>query len=277
LRELRRKYGDTLADVRAFHTEASLRLAELESHGERAAAAEAARSGAVALLGVAAGKVRAARAAAAPGLGREVAARLGSLAMGGATFSVAVGDEPPGDDVRFLLAANRGEGAQALAKAASGGELARVMLALRLALIDGGAGRDGRTLVFDEVDAGIGGEAALAVGAALADLGSEAQVLVVTHLPQVAAFADHQVAVAKHERGGRTIATAAALDDAARVVELSRMLSGQPESATARGHAEELLATARALDRESHRCRHRARHRPCRSPHQGPHPPVAPR
>ena len=119
------------------------------------------------------------------------------------------------------------------------------MLALRLALTSKAGTHDGRTLVFDEVDAGIGGEAALAVGHALADLGLAAQVLVVTHLPQVAAFADHQIAVAKVEEGGRTVSSAIALDDAARVVELSRMLSGQPESKAARGHAEELLAVAR--------------------------------
>jgi DNA repair protein RecN (Recombination protein N) len=104
--------------------------------------------------------------------------------------------------------------------------------------------------VFDEVDAGIGGEAALAVGRALGDLGhggpdGSSQVLVVTHLPQVAAFADHQIAVAKTEVDGRTISSARTLDDAERVVELSRMLSGQPGSAAARGHAEELLAVAR--------------------------------
>jgi DNA repair protein RecN (Recombination protein N) len=99
--------------------------------------------------------------------------------------------------------------------------------------------------VFDEVDAGIGGEAAVAVGRALAELGRHHQVLVVTHLPQVAASADAQVAVSKAETKGRTIATARPLDDEARVVELSRMLSGSPDSATARGHAQELLAAAR--------------------------------
>jgi DNA repair protein RecN (Recombination protein N) len=124
------------------------------------------------------------------------------------------------------------------------------MLALRLALMAHEGGDDGRTLVFDEVDAGIGGEAALAVGRALGDLGAagapdSGQVLVVTHLPQVAAFADQQIAVAKAERGGRTVSTARALDGGERVVELSRMLSGQPGSAAARGHAEELLAVAR--------------------------------
>jgi DNA repair protein RecN (Recombination protein N) len=101
-------------------------------------------------------------------------------------------------------------------------------------------------LVFDEVDAGIGGEAALAVGRSLAALAAGRQVLVVTHLPQVAAFADRQVAVSKTESRGRTIASARPLDDADRVIELSRMLSGQPDSAVARGHAEELLAVAAA-------------------------------
>jgi DNA repair protein RecN (Recombination protein N) len=100
------------------------------------------------------------------------------------------------------------------------------------------------TLVFDEVDAGIGGAAALAVGRALAALAGRHQVLVVTHLPQVAAFADHQVAVTKRDRGGATVASAHQVSGDERVVELSRMLSGQPESATARGHAEELLASA---------------------------------
>jgi len=98
------------------------------------------------------------------------------------------------------------------------------------------------TLVFDEVDAGIGGEAAVAVGRALAALAGRHQVIVVTHLPQVAAFADHQVAVVKEVRAGRTLARAEVLDEAGRVTELSRMLSGRPGSETARHHAEELLA-----------------------------------
>ncbi|MDQ2827022.1 MAG: DNA repair protein RecN, partial [Actinomycetota bacterium] len=151
----------------------------------------------------------------------------------------------PADDVEFLLAANRGSTPLPLAKVASGGELARAMLAARLVLSEAPP-----TLVFDEVDAGVGGEAAVAVGRALAELAGDHQVLVVTHLPQVAAFADHQVAVTKRERAGTTAASAAHVTGAERVAELSRMLSGQPGSDTARGHAEELLATA---SRERHR------------------------
>src|SRR5207248_2945977 len=132
-----------------------------------------------------------------------------------------------------------GEPLLPLAKTASGGELARAMLAIRLVLTQGPP-----TLVFDEVDAGVGGEAALAVGEALANVAERHQVLVVTHLPQVAAFAQEQVAVAKRQEGGRTVASARPVRGGDRVVELSRMLSGQPASEAARGHAEELLAAA---------------------------------
>ena len=103
------------------------------------------------------------------------------------------------------------------------------------------------TLVFDEVDAGIGGEAALAVGRSLAALGRDHQVLVVTHLAQVAAFADQQVVVEKHEAAGRTVSTAAVAEGEDRVRELARMLSGHPDAAAARSHAEELLRVATAL------------------------------
>jgi len=245
LGDLRRKYGETLADVLAFAADARARLAELESHDARAAALDAERAAAIAAVESAGAEVAAARRAAAPVLAAEVQARLRHLAMPRAAVEVDVRGAGPADDVRFLLAANPGEATLPLAKVASGGELARAMLALRLALSSRHGGHDGRTLVFDEVDAGVGGEAALAVGRALADLGADAQVLVVTHLPQVAAFAGQQIAVSKTEVGGRTRSSAHALDDAERVIELSRMLSGQPDSAAARGHAEELLAVAR--------------------------------
>ena len=248
LRDLRRKYGDTLVDVLAFADEARSRLAELEAHDARAAALDGERVEAMGAERAAAKVVAAARRKAAPKLAKAVQERLVTLAMPKARIEVEVHGDDPGDDVRFLLAANAGEPPAPLAKVASGGELARTMLALRLALGDSTI----PTLVFDEVDAGIGGEAALAVGRSLAALGASSQVLVVTHLPQVAAFADGQIAVAKTETKGRTVASARRLDDADRVVELSRMLSGQPDSATARGHAEELLEVA-AAQREDRR------------------------
>ena len=244
LHDLRRKYGATLADVIDFREEASARLRELEGYEERAAVLEAERAGLDRQVAAAEAAVGAARRRAAPALAAAVEAHLRDLAMPKARFEVRVGEADPGDDVTFLLGANPGEPALPLAKVASGGELARTMLAARLVLTDAPG-----TLVFDEVDAGIGGEAAVAVGRALADLARRCQIVVVTHLPQVAAFADHQVAITKVEEQGRTVTRAEVLDDAGRVVELSRMLSGQPDSVTARGHAEELLATARERGR----------------------------
>ena len=188
----------------------------------------------------------AARHEAAEPLAAAVQGNLRELAMPAATFEVSIeaGDpeaagEDGSDEVTFLLAPNPGEAARPLARAASGGELARAMLALRVVLSAAPP-----TLVFDEVDAGIGGEAGTAVGRALATLGGQHQVLCVTHLPQVAAFADAQVAVAKAAVGTRTVASAQLLLDEARVGEVSRMLAGVGESSHARGHAQELLANA---------------------------------
>jgi DNA repair protein RecN (Recombination protein N) len=272
LRELRRKYGDRLVDVIAFRDEARERVEELESFEARAAALDTKAAAATVAVGKAEGKLGAARRAAAPAMSRAVEAELRTLALARARFEVAVGADPSGESVTWMLAANPGEPLLPLTKVASGGELARTMLAARLVLsgaastaarplatrpaaaasaatLGGGDQRvstPARTLVFDEVDAGIGGEAAVAVGRALAALGAEHQVLVVTHLPQVAAFAHHHLAVSKDVVGDRTVSKVVALDDAARVVELSRMLSGQPHSETARRHAEELLADARS-------------------------------
>jgi DNA repair protein RecN (Recombination protein N) len=153
-----------------------------------------------------------------------------------ARVEVTVGEPDPGDDVVFLLGANPGEAVLPLAKVASGGELARAMLALRLVLTEAPP-----TMVFDEVDAGVGGEAAQAVGQALAEVAQRHQVLVVTHLAQVAACAREQLGVHKEVAEGRTVAHASVLEDDGRVVELARMLSGRPGSATARSHAQELL------------------------------------
>jgi DNA repair protein RecN (Recombination protein N) len=240
LADLRRKYGETLSQVMAYATETRARLRELEEHDQRALALDRERHETVEQARVAAARVAEARRAGAPALAAAVEERLQALALAGARFDVSVGGDDPADDVELLLGPNPGEPLLSLAKTASGGELARTMLALRLVLTQGPP-----TLVFDEVDAGVGGEAALAVGRALAVVASRHQVFVVTHLPQVAAFAHDHVAVVKHERGGRTIASAQRVTDHDRVVELSRMLSGQPGSVAAREHAEELLETAR--------------------------------
>ena len=264
LRQLRRKYGETLVEVIEFGETARARLAELSSFEERAGRAEEALRAAMAELAAAEAVVAQQRRTAAPALAGAIEDQLRRLAMPRARFEVRVGDDPAGDEVVWLLGANPGEPALPLSKVASGGELARTMLAARLAIGSSpvaaarpAAGPDGEgpdpsddargapTLVFDEVDAGIGGEAALAVGRALSDLSRHHQVLVVTHLPQVAAFADQQIAVSKEEHDGRTVAQARRLTEPDRIVELSRMLSGQPDSATARRHAKELLASVR--------------------------------
>jgi DNA repair protein RecN (Recombination protein N) len=262
LRDLRRKYGETLTDVLDFARGAAVRLEELAGSEHRAAALQDELTQAQVAVAEAEAGVGRARRAAAPKLATAVERQLHRLAMPRARFEVRVGEDRAGDEVTWSLGANPGEPVLPLTRVASGGELARTMLAVRLVL-GGGSGRDGalvqtrdgrsagedasaRTLVFDEVDAGIGGEAAVAVGRALAELTRHHQVLVVTHLPQVAAFAHHQIAVRKREQGGRTVATVEHLDRDARVVELARMLSGRPGSATARRHAEELLAAAGA-------------------------------
>jgi len=236
LRELSRKYGEGPAGVLAFADEARRLLAELEAADERAAQLAEALGTADAEIRAAEAAVGLARRQAAPSLARAVEEHLRGLAMPHARIEVTVTEPDPGDEVTFLLGANPGEAVLPLAKVASGGELARAMLALRLVLTEAPP-----TMVFDEVDAGVGGEAAQAVGHALAEVARRHQVLVVTHLAQVAACARQQLGVRKEVSGDRTVAQATVLEDDDRVVELARMLSGRPGSATARKHAEELL------------------------------------
>lgn len=243
LRDLSRKYGEGVTGVLGFAQDARARLAELQSTAERARACQSRLGELDDAIAAQAAAVGALRRRAAPALGRAVEERLRTLAMPRARLEVTVGEPDPGDEVTFLLGANPGEPVQALTKVASGGELARAMLALRLVLSEAPP-----TVVFDEVDAGVGGEAALAVGRSLAELARRRQVLVVTHLAQVAAYADRQLVVRKEERNGRTVADVTPVSGRERVVELARMLSGSPGSDRARRHAEELLASAGAAE-----------------------------
>jgi DNA repair protein RecN (Recombination protein N) len=242
LAELRRKYGDDLAAVLDYRKEIAERLAELESWEGRAAALEAEAERHDRAAAAAARRLGAARRAAAERLGPAVTDHLRQLAMPRAEFAVRVDEAEVTDDgadhVVFLLAANPGEPPLPLARVASGGELARTMLAVRRVLSEAPP-----TLVFDEVDAGIGGEAGLAVGRLLAAVAADHQVLCVTHLPQVAAWADQQVVVAKHEVDDRTVSEARPVVKAERVNEIARMLAGTPTD-SARKHARELLANA---------------------------------
>jgi len=244
LRGIQRKYGATDHDVLAFLAEAAARLATLSTADERLAelSEEVDRLGND--LEQRATAIGRARAAAAPALEEALTRELHELGMPGAI--VAVGLEPTSElgsagaeRVEMLLSPSLGQRAGPLAKTASGGELSRTMLACRSVLADLD---DVATLVFDEVDAGIGGEAGLAVGRRLARLAEGRQVLVVTHLPQIACFADRHVFV---DKVGGT-ATLRILSDDERVRELSRMLAGLTGSEGAVTHAEELLATAAA-------------------------------
>ena len=150
-------------------------------------------------------------------------------------------DGAAGDDVAILLAPNPGLPLLPVGKNASGGELSRTMLALRLVLAGGPPIK-----VFDEVDAGIGGGTARAVGEALSSLGAAGQVFVVTHLAQVASFAGHHIVIDKSTQRGATASQARILTADERVIEVSRMLSGSPDSAAAHEHAEELLSATSA-------------------------------
>jgi DNA repair protein RecN (Recombination protein N) len=237
IRDLRRKYGDTVAEVIEFHREAAVRLAELEGHDERLAELEREHHAALQRLRRAEQAVGAARRKAAGPLGQQVTEQVRRLAMPRAELEVLIDpDDLAGEAVSFLFTANPGLGAAPLAKVASGGELARVMLALRLVLT---AAPD--TLVFDEVDAGIGGAAAVAVAESLAELGRRHQVLVVTHLAQVAAAADHHVTVTKRVVDDVTETDVRVIEGAERIDEVARMLSGDPTRTGARRHAKELL------------------------------------
>ncbi len=244
LRELCRKYGDDLGAVITEHARLQAELDALLGHDARAAALDAARTDAEAALSAARAVLRAERLGAAPDLAAAIQAFLPDLAMPHASVGVDV-DGAAGEEVTFQLAANPGSPLQPLSKVASGGELARTMLALRSVLSEAPP-----ILVFDEVDAGIGGQAGIAVGRALAKLGDRHQILVVTHLAQVAAFADAHLAVVKRQGSDDTVSEARLLADDERPVELARMLSGQPDSTAARSHADELLDEAAALRAE---------------------------
>ena len=249
--DLRRKYGESIAAVIAYGEQTSQRLQELESWEERAADLDKRRADAIAAVAAQAGIVRKVRELAAPKLAKAVEKHLANLALGGARVRVMVGGDPEadlaGDEVTFLLAANPGSEPAPLAKVASGGELARTMLALRLVLTQAPG-----TLVFDEVDAGIGGDAAVSVADALAELGERHQVLVVTHLPQVAARASRQVIVEKEVRKGITYATARTLREEERADEIARMLSGSMAVESAVEHARNMLKV-RGKSRSSRR------------------------
>ncbi|AMW09616.1 DNA repair protein RecN [Streptomyces qaidamensis] len=257
---LTRKYGEDIATVLAWAEQSAARLTELDGDDGRIGELTAERDALRSELGGLAQALTDARTEAAERFAAAVTAELASLAMPHArvSFDIRQTEDPEGvevggrpvaygpagaDEVELLLAPHPGAPPRPIAKGASGGELSRVMLAVEVVF----AGTDPvPTYLFDEVDAGVGGKAAVEIGRRLARLAKTAQVVVVTHLPQVAAFADRQLLVEKTNDGSVTRSGVKVLEGEDRVRELSRMLAGQEDSETARAHAEELLAAARA-------------------------------
>jgi len=245
IRRLVRKHGGDLADVVAKANDLRAELGALASHDARLADAKVAHTKAEGAAVSAAAALTKRRAKAARTLEKQVGAALAELGMSAARLGVAIEPRTVGltgaDRIELMLAANKGEDPRPLSKVASGGELSRIMLAMKLVLR---RADEVATYVFDEVDAGIGGAAAQAVGAQIRAVADHRQVLCVTHLPQIAAYADHHFHVEKTELAGRTETHVRELTGAARKDELARMLGGHA-TARAKAHAAELLAEAR--------------------------------
>ncbi|MDQ2784906.1 MAG: DNA repair protein RecN [Chloroflexota bacterium] len=265
IRDLERKYGGTVAEVLAFGDEAERELAMLEGSEERLAQLRDEEMAVLRQIGTRAGKLSLARQKAATRLAKAVEAEITHLAMGRTRFTVlqtqeedAEGAPVGGDDgharylafdargvdrVEFLIAPNAGEAPKPLARIASGGETARLMLALKSVLAAADATP---TLVFDEVDVGIGGRSGQVVGETLAALAHTHQVLCITHLAQVAAFADGHFRIIKRDVRGRTISDVERLDEPERIEELAAMLDGVPITPVARASARDLAERAAA-------------------------------
>lgn len=244
---LTRKYGPRLEDVLRIRDDAAIAIAEHDAGESRASAAEEALLEAEARLREMAASLQHLRETAAPAFVAELAAAVSELSMEGTAFEVSFAEAPfeswtmdGSHRVEFLFAPAPGQPARPLARIASGGELSRVMLALKGVL---GEADTVETLVFDEVDAGIGGHTARGIGRRLARLARTHQVIVVTHLAQVAAYADSQLVVSKRMESGTASTTVVVVSGDERVAEIARMLSGN-DSATSLAHARELLGEA---------------------------------
>jgi DNA repair protein RecN (Recombination protein N) len=247
LDRLRRKHGVELADLGGRLAQMQAELEQLENADQHLRALEERTQELEASCKRTAAALHDARVAAAGGLSRAVLEELGALHIAKARLEVQIESLPePGPDgsdrVELMFSANPGEPVAPLRKVASGGELSRVLLALKGALA-----ADDRvaTYVFDEVDAGVGGAVAEAIGRRLQQASQHHQVLCVTHLPQIAAFADVHFRVGKHERKGRTVTQVERLGDDERIEELARMLGGAKVTQSARDHAAQLVASAR--------------------------------
>jgi DNA repair protein RecN (Recombination protein N) len=245
LDRVKRKYGGTLEEVIAFREDVALRADEVENAAEHRAALEREHAVAAQTYEKLATDLSKRRTDAATKLSRQVEAELKGLAMGGTRFAVQVRrgawTSSGLDEVVFLVSPNLGEEPKPLEKIASGGELSRVALALKTAIGASERANSQHTLVFDEVDAGVGGAAAAAVGKRLKALSKANQVICVTHLAQIAGFADHHYAVSKREKRGRVSTEIEELKPEQRAHEIGRMLSGEHVTAEALKQAEQLM------------------------------------
>ena len=235
LHGLVRRFGPSLNDVVARGEEKRLRFEEIKEMSSSAERLDEDLARARQALEQEEMVVAKARQDAAPALAQAIKVHLQDLALAGSAVVIECAG-PAGEETTLLFSANLGHEPRPLARVASGGELARLMLAINLAITNGPP-----TMVFDEVDAGVGGSAALALGRALSTLAQSRQVLVVTHLAQVAAQATRQVSIVKEDQMGKTIAKAVLLEGEERVGEVARMLAGDTSSETALRHARELL------------------------------------
>lgn len=250
LDRLKRKYGGTIDEVLAFLDRVRQQVDEVENATEYQHALEKEQEKFAKEYERLANELSRKRQEAADRLSKEVAAELKSLAMGGTQFRVRVSGAEWSlsgiDDVQFLVSANRGEEPRPMEKIASGGELSRIALALKTAIGDSDERKVMHTLVFDEVDAGVGGAAAAAVGRRLKALSRGNQVICVTHLAQIAGFADHHYAVSKGERKGRIVTEIQELRRDERAREIGRMLSGETVTPEALKQAEQLMQAGAA-------------------------------
>ena len=250
LSALARKYGPTLDEVIAYLDAGSGRLLELDNDSDRIDSLHSQVAADRAALVELASRLTDVRRAFAIRLSERVTAELAALAMANARLSVEVSDRPDysmtgKDNVSILLQPHSGADPRPLGRGASGGELSRVMLAIEVVI----AGSDPvPTFIFDEVDAGVGGASAIEIGRRLARLSRTAQVIVVTHLAQVAAFATNHLSVTKDSDGAVTASSVRQLHGDDRISEMARLLSGLPDSESGLQHARELIETARSLD-----------------------------
>ena len=251
LKTLTRKYAPDIAGVLAWRAKAAERLARIDTSDEAIEALKKRVATAEKEMRTRAKSLTKARVAAAAELGQAVTGELHGLAMPKAQLSVEISEVEFGprgaDAAEIRLAPNTALEPKPLATSASGGELSRVMLALEV-ILSGASG--GATMVFDEVDAGVGGRAAVEIGRRLARLAANNQVIVVTHLPQVAAYADTHLHVAKDVSDESVTSGVLSLDAAARIDELARMMAGLDDSDTGRAHATELFERAQREVRE---------------------------